>query len=177
MAYHHPPVIVLRKRVTADATLVYACVDGSRRRIKLGREGCFPDRCDLGPFATGGSVIAYGLSYLGRGFPYYRIEVRSLATGKVWQREVPAVGNDRGPAPDTSRGHGIRAIAVTHTGAAAWLIRNPYTAGSPYEVWRSDRRGRQLLDAGSDLDPARFYAFEGTLHWGNDASERKATLR
>jgi hypothetical protein len=158
--------------------LVYAaCLKATGRRSRLGERGCFPDSCDLGPFALTGSLVAVAAGVAGRGDSHFEVRLKDIRSGRMWQRLSAIAPPEPLPLQDRfTRIFGVRDLVVSATGGLAWIAGDPYPPVR-WEVHRSDATGHAVLDAGLSISPRSLSLRGGTITWRNGADTRTAAMR
>jgi hypothetical protein len=68
-------------------------------------------------------------------------------------------------------------LVLKDDGAVAWIAQEMYSDPTTYEVHKADRGGKQVLDAGPDVDPRSLRLSGSRLSWTRNGQPAGAVLR
>jgi hypothetical protein len=68
-------------------------------------------------------------------------------------------------------------LVLKDDGAVAWIAQDIYAEPTTYEVHKADRDGKQVLDAGPDVDPQSLRLTGSRLSWIKNGQPASAVLR
>jgi hypothetical protein len=170
--------VVVRKRYTER---VYGCLRSHGRLIRL--HGA------IGGYAAAGRYVAYLESFSDpAGAQRFSLVVVNVATRNT-RRAAPAYV-PQPPTPAARDGETAATItdtALTRKGSVAWIACRPRdpnggrcgggTPSRPVQVWRADRRGRELLDSSDAIRTRSLRRHGRRISWRHDGATRHATLR
>jgi hypothetical protein len=166
---------------TARHSTFYACSKVTGKVTKLGPPSSSSGLVvvTLSRWRLQGSLVAYARE---RGFykefPTFLIVVRDVRSGRTLRtvNAAPSDGSNEDPPDEAWRTIGVRDLVLTADGRVAWIVTNPLARGVPTQVWKADRAGVGLLDAGPDVGPASLELSGDVVRWVRDGVSQTARL-
>lgn len=146
-------------RVYAQGNVAYACAASNGRRVGLGMTGV----CGVGPFASGGDLVAYAAESCGIDFGTSTVVVLRPSDRRELLSRSALVGNGTGVESHVTVG----SLVVNRSGAAAWIMVDR-SAGSVLTMLRvieDHGRSVRVLAAGLKIDPRSLRLHGAKLTW------------
>jgi hypothetical protein len=155
----------------------FGCLFQLGKKRPLGDTPGFPDSLVATNISVAGHFVGYQLKFIGRTGSSFNVRVLDLKLG----RRVHNVRAGEFPFGDENpnvKDPGVTALAVTSTGAVAWIVRNSFADPVRLEVHKDDSDGPTLLDTGDGIDPASLaVSTSGVAYWLHADAPHSTQLR
>ena len=161
-------------RVYSLSGAVYACLEATGRRQKLGGAGvCNLPAGRVGPVRLAGARVAYGLETCGVDTASSSVLVRGLAGGGQPTDLTAATLPLRAESFVS-----VAALVLRGDGAVGWIagVDSVVSHGETYEVHRFEHGKSTLLDSGAAIRASSLRLVRARMTWRDGSATRSARL-